>query len=877
MLVLVAGISHLSQAQTIKKLTLSPASVGGGNMSTGTVTLSSKAGTKGLVVSISSSNTAASAPSSVTVPSGATSTSFSVTTTPVVATTTAVIKGVVGSSSATATLTIQAAKLTSLTFSPSSLTGGATSTGTVSLGSAAPSGGIKVALTSSSLAWGGPSSVSIAAGSTSTTFTITTLSVAASTVAKIMAKITGSSAAATLTIKPAVLNGLTLNPTSLGGGATSTGTVALSGPAPAGGLKVNLTSSQAVASVPKSITVQAGSTGGTFAITTVRVTQPISATIKATQGTSAVTAKLAINPLVVSSVTLNPTTLVGGTKSTGTVTLNGPAPIGGLSLALSSNQASATVPANLTISGGASTATFAVTTQVVASQTSATITASLLVSSASATLTINPPTLTGFTLSPTSLVGGTNSTGTISMSQAAPSGGLSVSLTGGQAENVPATVTIPQGATSTTFTISTSAVATKTVANNTATFGASSIKASLTILPPTIFSLVLSPASVVGGTNSTGTVTLSSPAPAAGFAIGLSSNQASAIAPSTVSVSGGTTSATFTVTTTAVGTQTSATITATDPSGNKTTAQLTLTPQQLLVVQLPVNDITFDPISGNIWAAVPSTGGAYANSIVAVDPKTGAIGTSINVGAEPSHVRVTDNGQYAFVDVKADGSVRRANLKTGAMDGIYAIKKGGVFDLETVPGSTSSYVLVTDPTYGVNTTVWDGETARQNTGAGGYDIRFAGSNSLIYGDGHGSLFVDTLNSTEINWTQQYSLDVSGFEYANNLLYTAVPTVVDPIQQIVVESIPVTDFLLQNVEVAVSPSENRIYYVSWDSSHNKRILDFNMTTYEEYPYFDGTANIPGGCNDLLACGNHTVAFYVFGDNVTQNIVIIHGLK
>ena len=75
------------------------------------------------------------------------------------------------------------------------------------------------------------------------------------------------------------------------------------------------------------------------------------------------------------SLSLNPPSVTGGTSSTGTVTLNGAAPTGGLSVTLSSDNASATVPASITVAGGSTTATFTVTTGTVGSSTSATITA----------------------------------------------------------------------------------------------------------------------------------------------------------------------------------------------------------------------------------------------------------------------------------------------------------------------------------------------------------------------------------------------------------------------------------------------------------------------------------------------------------------------
>jgi len=131
------------------------------------------------------------------------------------------------------------------------------------------------------------------------------------------------------------------------------------------------------------------------------------------------------------------------------------------------------------------------------------------------------------------------------------------------AATVPTSVKIPAGKTSVTFTVKTVSVAAQTVAKITASLGAASQSADLTINPPAIVSLTLSPAAVVGGDSSTGKVTIGTAAPAGGLVVSLSrSNTADSMVPATVTVPAGKTSATFTITTKEVTAQTTSTITA---------------------------------------------------------------------------------------------------------------------------------------------------------------------------------------------------------------------------------------------------------------------------------------------------------------------------
>jgi hypothetical protein len=75
-----------------------------------------------------------------------------------------------------------------------------------------------------------------------------------------------------------------------------------------------------------------------------------------------------------SSVTVNPTDVVGGNASTGTVRLTAAAPSGGFTVALSSdNTTAATVPASVTVPAGSTTASFPISTNVLGNSQSALI------------------------------------------------------------------------------------------------------------------------------------------------------------------------------------------------------------------------------------------------------------------------------------------------------------------------------------------------------------------------------------------------------------------------------------------------------------------------------------------------------------------------
>jgi hypothetical protein len=104
------------------------------------------------------------------------------------------------------------------------------------------------------------------------------------------------------------------------------------------------------------------------------------------------------------AVAVSPASAVGGTAVQGTVTLSA-APTSAATVALASNNGAATVPANVTVNAGATTATFSITTAVVAASTPVSISAVFSGVTQSATLTLTPqPLAASFTVSSLSAV-----------------------------------------------------------------------------------------------------------------------------------------------------------------------------------------------------------------------------------------------------------------------------------------------------------------------------------------------------------------------------------------------------------------------------------------------------------------------------------------
>jgi hypothetical protein len=474
--------------------------VGGNPLPSNTIALSSPAPAGGWTVALSSSNPAvASVPASVTVAAGATvSSAFTVTTAALSSSTPVTITASVNGATGAAILTVNPIGAT-IGLAATSVTGGSPlSMNNLILTSPAPAGGLVFNLSCTNPAFASvPASVTVAAGATvSQSFSINTAAVATNTTVTVFASLSGVSGAianATLKLDAAQNGSLVLTPASITSGLiTTSNTVSLTYYVPAGGMTVGLSSSKpSVASVPSTVIVPGdASVSVPFTITTgyVAVSTPVAITATYSEGSA--TATLTVTPDGVASLNLSPTSLVGGTaaSATNTATLLTPAPPAGATVKLSSGDpAVASVPASVKVAAGAATSSaFKITTTSVSVTTPVTITASYNGVAVPVTLTVNPLVPSSVTLGQASVVSGKTVQASVTLNAAAPSGGVTLTLSSSKPAiaTIPATVTVAAGArTSPKFSIATTAVASQTTVTITAAYQGNTAAASLTVKP----------------------------------------------------------------------------------------------------------------------------------------------------------------------------------------------------------------------------------------------------------------------------------------------------------------------------------------------------------------------------------------------------------
>jgi trimeric autotransporter adhesin len=319
----------------------------------------------------------------VVVQAGATSASFELTTNPTSSTRWTTISAMHQDAVRQAAFAVTPPLRVSALSFPPSVTGGGSAAGRVYL-NANPGVNVDVRLsTSDGTLASVPDTVTIPGYADGADFAVFTNQVAVPTPVTIFAALGDTVQSFTLVLNPVdYFTSLTVDPTSVPGGSTATGTVTLTAPALSPVGIVLFSRDEWSATVPGGVTIPIGARSATFAISTHWVPFPVDVSIGAylydPNGTVSRNVTIHVTrPVTLTAVGLDPSTVRAGISSTGRVTLDSPAPAGGVTVALATDSVAAMVPATVIVRSGTTTGTFTVSTVRVSSRTVATISARL--------------------------------------------------------------------------------------------------------------------------------------------------------------------------------------------------------------------------------------------------------------------------------------------------------------------------------------------------------------------------------------------------------------------------------------------------------------------------------------------------------------------
>lgn len=453
---------YTPQAANPKVTALSnPATLVGGNTLAITVTLSGAA-PSGYTVNLTSDNAAAIPATSFAFPAGSSSATFALPTKGVDSSTLVQITASAGGGSANSRVTLSRARLASVRLSPSTVVGGSPTYCTINLDGAVGTGYRAVSMTSDNASATVPATVYLAPQTSSVTFTVNTTAVTSVQTATLSATSETITRQGILTVrlKPQVTS-VVLSATNMVGGNRIYLAVYLDTPAPAGGMNIALSSTLASANIPTSLYVVGGSNSGLTYFTPNAVDSAATGSVTATSTPSSVTQNFSVVPANLTSLSFSPASVNGGTSSVGTLRFDGTTGPSGRVVTLASSSAGVTVPVTVTVPSGRTVFQFVANTNGVSVDTNATVTATST-QTQTGSLQVKAGVLTALN-GGSSVTGGSSISLTVVLSAKAGPGGTVVNLSSNTGRAVPpATVTIPAGATSATFAVSTTAGAATT-------------------------------------------------------------------------------------------------------------------------------------------------------------------------------------------------------------------------------------------------------------------------------------------------------------------------------------------------------------------------------------------------------------------------------
>ena len=789
-----SGTGTTANVATLSGLSCATNSITGASTVTCTVSLSAAAGSGGVVVALTSNNSAVVVPASVMVASGRSSANF----TPVIAAVTtqqtATLTASAGGVSQNFAIQLNAA-LAALSASAASVAFSNVNVDTVATRplTLTSTGNEPVTISAINLTGNGFSVSGATVPLTLNPNQTITLSVQFSPTApgamtEVLTVMSNASSGNTIAIGLSGSGTLLNSPTlislsctngSLTGSATDTCSVTLSAAAPNGGINVNLSSNNPAVTLPPAVNIAVGATSASFTATATSVSSAQTATLTATTanssetfvlqlGASASTLAVSTTNLVFSNVAVNSTatqSLVLTSVGTASVAVNS-ATVSGNGFSVSGASFPMTLSPNQTV-----TLTVQYTPNT-AGTASGTLTLTSNSSTGSPTVIqlsgAGVPVLTALSCANGSMTGAGTDSCTVTLNAAAASGGFVVGLSSNNsAVTVPASVTVPAGATSTSFSATVSAVSSAQTATLTASVGnvSRTLAIQLGSAAPLLTALTCANGSMTGAGTDSCAVTLNAAA-SGGFVVGLSSNNSAVTVPASVTVPAGATSTNFSATVSAVSSAQTATLTAS--AGGVTRSFGIQLGSSTSSLNVSASNITF----GDVALNTPSTQTLTLSNTSAA-PITVSLATVTGAGFSVSGVSfplVLNLGQPATLQVVFNPT--SAGTSTGAL----TIVTTALTNPNTVVTLSGTGVAIA---YEVNLT-WDAPNSLDDP-ISGYDVFRSGDGGNTYQPVTSSTLTETSYSdTSVQDGQSYvymveSMDSSGvLSPPSNLVKVTIP-------------------------------------------------------------------------------------------------------
>ncbi len=290
-------------------------------------------------------------------------------------------------------------------------------------------------------------------------------------------------------------------------------------------------------------------------------------------------------------------------------------------------------------------------------------------------------------------------------------------------------------------------------------------------------------------------------------------------------------------------------------------------------IPLATSDLVFDRSSGKIFASVPSSVAGFGNSVVPIDPVTGAVGAPVLVGSNPGRLASAGGSDRLFVGI--DGAAGMRWLAAGGqLPGPLipfgnGLSSGPILaaDLEPVPGNPDAVAIslrnISSSPAHEGVAVFDlGVRRPMATPAqqsGSPVIAFAGPANPLFGyNNESSEFgfrTMSLSPAGVAITDTTPDLISGLYQdivgEGGRIYSTNGKVIDPINRVVLAT------LAASGPVRPDATINRVFFLTGSGS-TLNLLAFDTATFAEIGAVQITG-VTGTAGSLVRWGAHGLAF------------------
>lgn len=285
-----------------------------------------------------------------------------------------------------------------------------------------------------------------------------------------------------------------------------------------------------------------------------------------------------------------------------------------------------------------------------------------------------------------------------------------------------------------------------------------------------------------------------------------------------------------------------------------------------------VKDIIYNPHDGLIYASIPNSSTSNPNTVVSLDPSTGVFGTFIPVGTDPAKLALSDDGEFLYVGLNGENSIRRVVLASGVPDIKFSLGSDptyGVYnaqDIQVIPGSPHSIAVARvfphgDPNSG-GIAIYDdavkrpAELSHQDTFGdfSGHALRFAGDPFKLYLVTSPFFFRLSIDASGVHKVDStLNLATGDIESDGTLLYFTSGKIVDP----TIPSVVASYKLPLGFEASVRPDTpgSRTFFLSLPPTS---ILGYDQGSFAQTDAI-GLSSLNGESSDLLRWGAAGFAF------------------